>query len=198
VDGLASALGIGQSKDTPWACLAKVSAVNPDGSLTCFLEGTATPSNVGNYCSAKAGDVAVVIVAKGKARAVGTNANLAAAIAALASTVESMAPVMLYDSDASASTTVTLSETAANFARMTICFKTNDGQYGSVDVVHPDGKTVQLFAATYNGTFYGKTCWVKVNGTGIAQTGYAGEFVVPGDTVSTVNNFRITQVIGYR
>lgn len=117
---------------------------------------------------------------------------------ALGYSTHGISPIVLYDNDSSSSTSVTLSETAANFEHITICYKVNDGQYGSVEVWHPNGKKVQLLASTYNGTAFTKVCTVKINGTSIAQDGYAGEFVVPGDSASTVNNFMITQVVGYR
>lgn len=108
--------------------------------------------------------------------------------------------VMLFDDDSSTSTTVTLSETAANFEKLVICYTCNDGQYNSVEIVHPDGKKAQLFASTYTSSadFYGKTCTVLISGTSIAQSGFAGQFTVPGGTASTANDFYITQVIGYR
>ena len=72
VDGLAKALGIDDKKKADWHTLAKVSAVNADGSLTCYLSGSASPSNVEDYCQAQAGDVVCVLISNGKARAIAT------------------------------------------------------------------------------------------------------------------------------
>ena len=70
LDGLAQALGITDRKDADWHVLAKVSAVNPDGSLTVYMAGSLNPTTVDAYCDAQAGDVVCVMISKGKARAI--------------------------------------------------------------------------------------------------------------------------------
>lgn len=70
LDGLAQALGITDRKDADWHVLAKVSAVNPDGSLTVYMAGSLNPTTVDAYCDAQAGDVVCVLISKGKARAI--------------------------------------------------------------------------------------------------------------------------------
>lgn len=70
LDGLAQALGITDKKDADWHVLAKVSAVNPDGSLTVYMAGSLNPTTVDAYCDAQAGDVVCVLISKGKARAI--------------------------------------------------------------------------------------------------------------------------------
>lgn len=72
LDGLAQALGITDRKDADWHVLAKVSAVNPDGSLTVYMAGSLNPTTVDAYCDAQAGDVVCVLISKGKARAIAT------------------------------------------------------------------------------------------------------------------------------
>lgn len=72
LDGLAQALGITDKKDADWHVLAKVSAVNPDGSLTVYMAGSLNPTTVDAYCDAQAGDVVCVLISKGKARAIAT------------------------------------------------------------------------------------------------------------------------------
>lgn len=72
LDGLAQALGITDKKDADWHVLAKVSAVNQDGSLTVYMAGSLNPTTVEAYCDAKAGDVVCVLISKGKARAIAT------------------------------------------------------------------------------------------------------------------------------
>ena len=70
LDTLAQALGITDRKDADWHVLAKVSAVNPDGSLTVYMAGSLNPTTVDAYCDAQAGDVVCVLISKGKARAI--------------------------------------------------------------------------------------------------------------------------------
>lgn len=70
LEQLADVFGLGGKADGDWTTLAKVSAVNPDGSLSCYLSGSPTPSNVSAFCKASAGDVVLVVVSKGKARAI--------------------------------------------------------------------------------------------------------------------------------
>lgn len=70
LDGLAQALGITDKKDADWHVLAKVSAVNPDGSLTVYMAGSLNPTSIDAYCDAQAGDVVCVLISKGKARAI--------------------------------------------------------------------------------------------------------------------------------
>lgn len=70
LEQLADVFNLGAPKEGDWTTLGKVSAVNPDGSLTCYLSGSASPSNVADYCGAQAGDVTLVLVSKGKARAI--------------------------------------------------------------------------------------------------------------------------------
>ena len=120
---------------------------------------------------------------------------------------------MLFDDDSYAmNTAVTLSETAANFSRLTICYKSNDGDYSSVDVWHPDGKTVSLLTARTAGTttptFYLKSKTVLINGTTIntnssvsgGTTYYQTSQVrADGSNSATRGDYiGITQVIGYR
>lgn len=117
-------------------------------------------------------------------------------------------PVILYDNDsASLSGVRTLSETAANFRKLTICFKSNDGSYGSVDVWNPNGKNVCLAITDMNDAnphiAYHKVKTVKINGTSIdtvkGNTYKTMQLQLGGTYTSTqVDNIGITQVIGYR
>ena len=117
-------------------------------------------------------------------------------------------PVMLYNNDsASLSGARTLSETAANFRKLTICFKSNDGSYGSVDVWNPNGKNVCLAITDMTDAnphvAYHKVKTVKINGTSIdtvkGTTYKTMQLQLGGTYTSTqVDNIGITQVIGYR
>lgn len=58
--------------------------------------------------------------------------------------------VVLFDNDDNVfQGPITLSESAANFEKLTICFKSNDGVYGSMDVARPNGKVVALTTSIY-------------------------------------------------
>lgn len=57
---------------------------------------------------------------------------------------------MLYDNDDTpAKGAITLSDSAANYTRLTICYKNTNGFYSSVDVYEPNGKTVTLLNFAY-------------------------------------------------
>ena len=66
----ASAFGFDDKKDTIWATLGKVSAVNQDGTLSVMLGGSDVATKCESYCTARANDVVYVIVSKGRARAI--------------------------------------------------------------------------------------------------------------------------------
>lgn len=75
--------------------------------------------------------------------------------------------VVLFDNDANVfQGAITLSESAANFEKLTICFKSNDNVYCSMDVARPNGKVVALTTSFYNGTnyFYVKNRCYKIDG----------------------------------
>lgn len=120
-------------------------------------------------------------------------------------------PVTLYNNeDASASASATLSETAANFRRMTILYKDTDNTCGSVEVWSPNGKRVALSLTWINGTstqgMYQRVRWVTISGTSIATSHNSGDAkyrtgqVQLGATASVTNSdyISITRVIGYR
>lgn len=120
-------------------------------------------------------------------------------------------PVTLYDNaSASASAAATLSESAANFKRLTIFFKDQDNTYGSVDVWNPNGKRVSLDLTWINGTstqqMYQRVRWVTISGTTIStfknssDANYRTGQVRLGGTYSVTNSdyISIVHVIGYR
>lgn len=123
----------------------------------------------------------------------------------------SITPVILYDDDTTAlNVAITLSETAANFSRLTICYRTNDNDYASVDVWHPDGKTVSLTATRTAGNSTTPTVWLKsktvlISGTTINTTTSGTNYYLTsqtradGNQTATNSNYiAVTQVIGYR
>lgn len=117
--------------------------------------------------------------------------------------------VILFDNDNQAmSGGITLSETAANFSRLVICYKTNDGIYASAEVYNPNGKLVELSATGVSAAtppnLYYKVKHVLINGTSINTRNNNGHYATAqvrlGGTYTATegDNIAITQVIGYR
>lgn len=117
--------------------------------------------------------------------------------------------VTLYDNDNNVfQGAISLNESAANFEKLTICFKSNDNVYASMDVANPNKKVVSLTTSFYNGDAYfyvknrcylidGKTIntWKRSTST-IYQT---GEVNVVGSNNASMGDFiTITQVYGTR
>jgi hypothetical protein len=117
--------------------------------------------------------------------------------------------VTLYDNDNNVFPgAISLNESAANFEKLTICFKSNDNVYASMDVANPNKKIVSLTTSLYNGDAYfyvknrcylidGKTIntWKRSTST-IYQT---GEVNVAGSNNASMGDFiTITQVYGTR
>lgn len=117
--------------------------------------------------------------------------------------------VTLYDNDNNVfQGSISLNESAANFEKLTICFKSNDNVYASMDVANPNKKIVSLTTSFYNGnaSFYvknrcylidGKTIntWKRSTST-IYQT---GEVNAAGSNNASMGDFiTITQVYGTR
>lgn len=117
--------------------------------------------------------------------------------------------VTLYDNDNNIfQGAISLNESAANFEKLTICFKSNDNIYASMDVANPNKKIVSLTTSFYNGNAYfyvknrcylidGKTIntWKRSTST-VYQT---GEVNVVGSNNASMGDFiTITQVYGTR
>lgn len=117
--------------------------------------------------------------------------------------------VTLYDNDNNVfQGAISLNESAANFEKLTICFKSNDNVYASMDVANPNKKIVSLTTSFYNGDAYffvknrcylidGKTIntWKRSTST-VYQT---GEVNAVGSNNATMGDFiTITQVYGTR
>lgn len=115
----------------------------------------------------------------------------------------------LYDNDNNVfQGAISLNESAANFERLTICFKSNDNVYASMDVANPNKKVVSLTTSFYNGDAYfyvknrcylidGKTIntWKRSTST-VYQT---GEVNAVGSNNASMGDFiTITQVYGTR
>lgn len=117
--------------------------------------------------------------------------------------------VTLYDNDNNVfQGAISLNESAANFEKLTICFKSNDNVYASMDVANPNKKIVSLTTSFYNGNAYfyvknrcylidGKTIntWKRSTST-VYQT---GEVNAAGSNNASTGDFvTITQVYGTR
>ena len=117
--------------------------------------------------------------------------------------------VTLYDNDNNVfQGVISLNESAANFEKLTICFKSNDNVYASMDVANPNKKVVSLTTSFYNGDAYfyvknrcylidGKTIntWKRSTST-VYQT---GEVNAVGSNNASMGDFiTITQVYGTR
>lgn len=117
--------------------------------------------------------------------------------------------VTLYDNDNNVfQGAISLNESAANFEKLTICFKSNDNVYASMDVANPNKKIVSLTTSFYNGDAYfyvknrcylidGKTIntWKRSTST-VYQT---GEVNAAGSHNASMGDFiTITQVYGTR
>lgn len=117
--------------------------------------------------------------------------------------------VTLYDNDNNVfQGAISLNESAANFEKLTICFKSNDNVYASMDVANPNKKIVSLTTSFYNGNAYfyvknrcylidGKTINTWKRGTStVYQT---GEVNAVGSNNASMGDFiTITQVYGTR
>lgn len=115
----------------------------------------------------------------------------------------------LYDNDNNVfQGAISLNESAANFEKLTICFKSNDNVYASMDVANPNKKVVSLTTSFYNGDaqFYVKNRCYLIDGKTIntwkrsTSTGYqTGEVNAAGSNNASMGDFiTITQVYGTR
>lgn len=117
--------------------------------------------------------------------------------------------VTLYDNDNNVfQGEISLNESAANFEKLTICFKSNDNVYASMDVANPNKKIVSLTTSFYNGNayFYVKNRCYLIDGKTIntwkrsTSTFYqTGEVNAAGSNNASTGDFiTITQVYGTR
>lgn len=115
----------------------------------------------------------------------------------------------LYDNDNNVfQGAISLNESAANFEKLTICFKSNDNVYASMDVANPNKKVVALTTSFYNGdaSFYVKNRCYLIDGKTIntwkrsTSTFYqTGEVNAAGSNNASTGDFiTITQVYGTR
>lgn len=117
--------------------------------------------------------------------------------------------VTLYDNDNNVfQGAISLNESAANFEKLTICFKSNDNVYASMDVANPNKKIVSLTTSLYleNAYFFVKNRCYLIDGKTIntwkrsTSTVYqTGEVNAAGSNNASMGDFiTITQVYGTR
>lgn len=117
--------------------------------------------------------------------------------------------VTLYDNDNNVfQGAISLNESAANFEKLTICFKSNDNVYASMDVANPNKKIVSLTTSFYNGDayFYVKNRCYLIDGKtintwrrGTSTVYQTGEVNAAGSNNASTGDFiTITQVYGTR
>ena len=107
---------------------------------------------------------------------------------------------LYYDTAPGAGTTgtVTLSESAANFSKLKIFFRTDDNAYGSYEVPFPNGKRVGLSANWSTGTsMWYKARAIDISGTSITTVEY-GNVNSDGSSFSHTNVIYIVRVEGIR
>ena len=133
--------------------------------------------------------------------------------ALLAKILNNQGKVLFNNPSQPMSGAITLSDSAANYKMLVICFHTNDGFYDSTTVYNPNGKNVILWTAgvtatTNNyGRVYAKIKVVNITGTTIntlynTVSGTAYYYTAEKDMavtgVGTIGDYiSITQVIGY-
>ena len=115
--------------------------------------------------------------------------------------------VTLYDNSSGTNGTVTLSESAANFSSLDICYKSRYSERNSIKVYEPEGKIANLSMFRVfprSGTDVGITRLVRISGTSIftyVDTGnddMYGEWWSYDNHIANENNMYILKVIGYR
>lgn len=95
----------------------------------------------------------------------------------------------------------TLADSAANYSRMRIYYVDNDGYYGSVDMLDPNGKDVCLSTSTCSSQtgFWIKSRIVSISGTSVSTRkpsswAYVGQTNVISPSVSHTDCIAITRI----
>ena len=96
-------------------------------------------------------------------------------------------------------TTFILSSSAANYTRLKVFFKSNDGDFGSVEIYSPDGKT---FSTTIlhpiTGIIYFKNTLWSVSGSTITDVKAVQGAMGSSTSVSDASFIYITRVEGWK
>jgi hypothetical protein len=120
-------------------------------------------------------------------------------------------PVVLYANETGSNSSITLSESSANFDYIEIFYKSNDDYYNSLKIYKPNGKMASLscwYTFTSEAGTYLKVKTVNISGTTISNVTKTGgksayaEVNITTDsdkvTKSSSNYIWITRVIGYK
>ena len=113
-------------------------------------------------------------------------------------------PVSLYSNVSGTTSTVQLSDSAANYNYLEIYFKDNDGEFGCTKVYSPDGKPLLLSTIKVSGG--GNRTWLKsqkvsISGTSITFGTDQGQATMVNNDVSSMAvwaTISICYVIGYK
>lgn len=108
----------------------------------------------------------------------------------------------LYNNTTGSNSTITLSESAANFTYLEIFYRNNDNYYNSTKIYQPNGKIAYLNAdypyTSGEGYSYAKKTSVQILGTSITPINYAELTIMStGANIQNKNNIYITRVVGY-
>lgn len=104
--------------------------------------------------------------------------------------------MLFNDPDASIDVSHRLADSAANYAKLRIYYKDNDGHRGSVDVYDPNSKTVCLTSTVMSSdsALWVKTRIVKISGTTV-ETEKSGTFTLVGQANVKSNQLSHIDVI---
>ena len=116
--------------------------------------------------------------------------------------IGSMTGTVLFDNDQNNSETIQLLDSASNYDRMEIYYKSNDNGWDHASVIHPDGKDISLISNTpRSNADYFKAVIYHINGNSISvSSNYYAQlsFTSTSHTFQNSVNIYITQVLGYK
>lgn len=111
---------------------------------------------------------------------------------------------VLYENSSGTAGTVTLSDSVANYKKIIIHYRDNNGYYKALTVDDPDGKSISMEVLWHrigNSTLYFKVEQALITGSSIEIAGNKGQTRV-GNNTSTVENgsevIYIWKVVGYK
>lgn len=118
------------------------------------------------------------------------------------SQVTNLLPVQLYNNTSGTTSTVTLSQSAANFTRLRVFFTTGNAGYGSTEIWSPNGKDFTCIggSAATSSIAQIEFCKCHINGTSITRTngGYVNASTSSVASATMTNQIKITRVEGYK
>lgn len=116
--------------------------------------------------------------------------------------MQAISGVSLYNNSSGSNTSVTLSDSSANYDKLYIEYKDNDGVYNSAIVLNPNGKTIYtMIQYPYqNGVSYIKSCQWSISGTTITASNYGSITSRSGQSPTNANSnyLYITKVLGFK